>query len=62
MISDKELKLEILRSVLESGSELTKSNPLPKCEEYYKWVSMADESSPKKSKTIRQSNLTDKKE
>ena len=62
MISDKELKLEILRSVLESGSELTKSNPLPKCEEYYKWVSMADENSPKKSKTIRQSNLTDKKE
>ena len=62
MISDKELKLEILRSVLESGSELTKSNPLPKCEEYYKWVSMANESSPKKSKTIRQSNLTDKKE
>ena len=30
MISDKELRLEILRSVLESGSELTKSNPLPK--------------------------------
>ena len=61
MISDKELRLEILRSVLESGSELTKSNPLPKCEEYYKWVSMADESSPKKSKTIRK-NLTDNKE
>ena len=61
MISDKELKLEILRSVLESGSELTKSNPLPKCEEYYKWVSMANESSPKKSKTIRK-NLTDNKE
>ncbi|QPZ53615.1 hypothetical protein HTVC100P_gp53 [Pelagibacter phage HTVC100P] len=61
MISDKELRLEILRSVLESGSELTKSNPLPKCEEYYKWVSMANESSPKKSKTIRK-NLTDNKE
>lgn len=61
MISEKEIKLEILRSVLESGSELTKSNPLPKCEEYYKWVSKADESSPKKSKTIRK-NLTDNKE
>ena len=61
MISDKELRLEILRSVLESGSELTKSNPLPKCEEYYKWISMENESSPKKSKITRK-NLTDNKE
>jgi hypothetical protein len=61
MLSDKEIKLEILRSVLESGSELTKSNPLPKCEEYYKWVCKANENSPNKSKTIRK-NLTDKKE
>ena len=56
-----ELKLEILRIVVESGSENQKSNPLPICEEYYKWVSMANESSPKKSKTIRK-NLTDNKE
>lgn len=56
-----ELKLEILRIVVESGSEKQKSNPLPICEEYYKWVSMANESSPKKSKTIRK-NLTDNKE
>ena len=56
-----ELKLEILRIVVESGSENQKSNPLPICEEYYKWVCKASESSPKKSKTIRK-NLTDKKE
>jgi hypothetical protein len=61
MISDKEVRLEILRSVLESGSELTKSNPLPKCDEYYKWVSKVDENSPKKSKITRK-NLTDDKE
>ena len=57
-----ELKLEILRIVVESGSENQKSNPLPICDEYYKWVSKADKNSPKKSKTIRKSNLTDKKE
>jgi hypothetical protein len=60
-----ELKLEILRIVVESGSENQKSNPLPICEEYYKWISMANENSPKKSKTIRKTsstNLTDKKE
>ena len=56
-----ELKLEILRIVVESGSENQKSNPLPICNEYYKWISMADENSPKKSKTIRK-NLTDNKE
>jgi hypothetical protein len=56
-----ELRLEILRIVVESGSENQKSNPLPICEEYYKWVSKANESSPKKSKTIRK-NLTDNKE
>jgi len=56
-----ELRLEILRIVVESGSENQKSNPLPICEEYYKWISKANESSPKKSKTIRK-NLTDNKE
>ena len=56
-----ELRLEILRIVVENGSENQKSNPLPICEEYYKWVSKANESSPKKSKTIRK-NLTDNKE
>jgi len=56
-----ELRLEILRIVVEAGSENQKSNPLPICEEYYKWISKANESSPKKSKTIRK-NLTDNKE
>ena len=56
-----ELKLEILRIVVESGSENQNSNPLPICEEYYKWVCKASENSPNKSKKIRK-NLTDKKE
>ena len=56
-----ECKLEIRRIVVESGSENQKSNPLPICEEYYKWVCKASENSPNKSKTIRK-NLTDKKE
>ena len=60
-MDNKELRLEILRIVVESGSENQKSNPLPICKEYYKWVSMADENSPKKSKTMRK-NLTDNKE
>ena len=61
-MDNKELRLEILRIVVESGSENQKSNPLQICNEYYKWISMADENSPKKSKTIRKSNLTDNKE
>jgi len=60
-MDNQELRLEILRIVVESGSENQKSNPLPICEEYYKWVSKASENSPKKSKTIRK-NLTDNKE
>jgi len=60
-MDNKEVKLEILRIVVASGSENQKSNPLPICKEYYKWISMADENSPKKSKTIRK-NLTDNKE
>jgi len=60
-MDNKELKLEVLRIVVESGSENQKSNPLPICEEYYKWISKASENSPKKSKTIRK-NLTDNKE
>ena len=60
-MDNKELRLEILRIVLESGSENQKSKPLPICDEYYKWVSKADENSPKKSKTMRK-HLTDDKE
>ena len=64
-MDNQELKLEILRIVVESGSENQKSNPLPICNEYYKWVCKADENSPNKRKTIRKTsstNLTDKKE
>ena len=60
-LNNEEIKLEILRIVVEAGSTYQKENPLPICEEYYKWISMANESSPKKSKTIRK-NLTDNKE
>ena len=60
-MDNQELRLEILRIVVESGSESQKSNPLPICEEYYTWVSKASENSPKKSKTMRK-HLTDNKE
>ena len=60
-MDNKELKLEVLRIVVESGSENQKSNPLPICEEYYTWVCKANESSPNKRKTIRK-NLSDNKE
>ena len=49
---NEEIKLEILRIVVESGTLYQKEKPLPICENYYKWI---------KGKTIRE-NLTDKKE
>ena len=51
-LNNEEIKLEILRIVVEAGTLYQKEKPLPICENYYKWV---------KSKTIRK-NLTDKKE
>lgn len=51
-LNDKELKLEVLRIVVESGSINQKENPLPICEKYYNWII---------GKTIRK-NLTGKKE
>jgi len=51
-LNNEEIKLEILRIVVESGSIYQKENPLPICENYYKWI---------KGKTIRK-NLTGKKE
>jgi hypothetical protein len=51
-LSDQEIRLEILRLVKETGSEVQKNNPLLIADIYYKWVN---------SKTIRK-NLTDKKE
>ena len=51
-LNNEEIKLEILRIVVEAGSIYQKENPLPICENYYKWI---------KGKTIRK-NLTGKKE
>ena len=52
-LNNEEIKLEILRIVVEAGTLNQKENPLPICENYYKWIN---------SKTIRKSNLADKKE
>ena len=51
-LNNEEIRLEILRIVVEAGSIFQKENPLPICENYYKWI---------KGKTIRK-NLTGKKE
>jgi hypothetical protein len=61
-MDNKTLRLEIIRMVLESGSELQKSNPLPIADNYYNWISKEGENSPKKSKITRKTNLTDGKE
>ena len=60
-MDNKEIRLEILRIVVESGSENQKNNPLPICDKYYKWICKADENSPNKRKIIRK-NLSDNKE
>ena len=51
-LNNEEIRLEILRIVKETGTEFQKQDPLPICENYYKWI---------KGKIIRK-NLTDKKE
>ena len=54
-LTNEEIKLEILRIVKETGTEYQKKDPLPICENYYKWI---------KGKTIRKTsstNRTDKK-
>jgi len=52
-LNNEEIKLEILRIVVEAGTLNQKDNPLPICENYYKWI---------KGKTIPKKNLTGKKE
>lgn len=52
-LSEKELRLEVLRLVKECGTEFHKQNPLPIADEYYKWIV--------KRGTIRK-NPTDSKE
>ena len=51
-LNDKEIRLEILRLVKETGSEVQKNDPLLIAEKYYNWIV---------GKKIRK-NLTDKKE
>ena len=52
-LNNEEIKLEILRIVVEAGTLYQKEKPLPICENYYKWI---------KCKTIPNKNLTGKKE
>lgn len=61
-MDNKQLRLEIVRMILETGSEIHKSNPLPIADNYYNWISKESENSPKKRKTISKSDLADKKE
>ena len=51
-LNDKEIRLEILRLIKETGSEQQKNDPLPTAEKYYNWIV---------GKKIRK-NLTGKKE
>jgi hypothetical protein len=51
-LNDNEIRLEILRLVKETGTELQKNDPLPIAEKYYNWIV---------GKKIRK-NLTGKKE
>ena len=51
-LNNEEIKLEILRIVVEAGTLNQKENPLPTADIYYKWIN---------GKTIRK-NLIDKKE
>ena len=37
-LNNEEIKLEILRIVVEAGTLNQKENPLPICENYYKWI------------------------
>ena len=55
-LNDKEIRLEVLRLVKETGTELQKNDPLPIAEKYYNWIVG------KKIRKTSSTNLTDKKE
>ena len=55
-LNDKEIRLEILRLVKETGSEVQKNDPLPIAEKYYNWILG------KKIRKTSSTNLTGKKE
>jgi hypothetical protein len=59
-MDNNEIRLEILRIVVETGSENQKRDPLPICEKYYNWICKANENSPTKRKTIRKNLSADK--
>ena len=55
-LNDNEIRLEVLRLVKETGTELQKNDPLPIAEKYYNWIVS------KKIRKTSSTNLTDKKE
>ena len=55
-LNDNEIRLEVLRLVKETGTELQKNDPLPIAEKYYNWIVS------KKIHKTSLTNLTDKKE
>ena len=55
-LNDREIRLEVLRLVKETGTELQKNDPLPIAEKYYNWIVG------KKIRKTSSTNLADKKE
>jgi len=55
-LNDNEIRLEVLRLVKETGTELQKNDPLPIAEKYYNWIVC------NKIRKTSSTNLTDKKE
>jgi hypothetical protein len=55
-LNDREIRLEVLRLVKETGTELQKNDPLPIAEKYYNWIVS------KKIRKTSSTNLADKKE
>ena len=55
-LNDNEIRLEVLRLVKETGTELQKNDPLPIAEKYYNLIVG------KKIRKTSSTNLTDKKE
>jgi len=55
-LNDNEIRLEVLRLVKETGTELQKNDPLPIAEKYYNCIVG------KKIRKTSSTNLTDKKE
>lgn len=45
-MNNDEIRLEIVKSVLAAGSEMDRRNPIPRCEELFKWVMDTSETNP----------------